>query len=104
MGSGGFSFSVIGPRIPAPAHSIYASGLVNIFAYARELAPAHPPLAFAVTPPNGLDGVLRTSAMDPGGFCFYVRRPFVVARYEAGKMPALQVAKHNQRNGICGLR
>jgi hypothetical protein len=57
------------------------------------LAPAHPPLAFAVTPPGGLDGVLRTSAMDPGGFCFYVRRAFVVARYEAGKILALQVAK-----------
>ena len=35
-----------------------------------ELAPAHPPLAFAVTPPGGLNYVLRTIAMGPGGFCF----------------------------------
>ena len=35
-----------------------------------ELAPAHPPLAFAVTPPGGLDYVLRTSAMGPGVFVF----------------------------------
>ncbi|NDB95733.1 MAG: hypothetical protein EBZ78_06200 [Verrucomicrobia bacterium] len=58
------------PTNPPLAHSIYASGLVNIFAYATELAPAHPPLAFAVTPPGGLDYVLRTPAMGPGGFCF----------------------------------
>ena len=63
--------------------------LVRGVFFFSELAPAHPPLAFAVTPPGGLDGVLCTSAMDPGGFCFYVRRPFVVARYEAGKMPNL---------------
>jgi len=36
-----------------------------------ELAPAHPPLAFAVTPPGVLYYVLRTSAMGPGGFCFF---------------------------------
>ena len=43
---------------------------LNIFAYATELTPAHPPLAFAVTPPGGLDYVLRTSAMGPGVFVF----------------------------------
>ena len=36
----------------------------------------------------------------PGGFLFYVGRPFVVARYEAGKMPALHVAKINPKQLI----
>ena len=48
------------------------AGFVNIFAYATELAPTNRPLAFAVTPLGGLDDVLRTSAVDPGGFCFGV--------------------------------
>jgi len=60
----------LAPAHPPLAHSIYASGLLNIFAYATELAPAHPPLAFAVTPPGGLDCVLRTSAMAARGFLF----------------------------------
>ena len=67
---GVFVLSELAPAHPPLAHSIYASGLVNIFAFARELAPANPPLAFAVTPPGGLDDVLGTSAMGPGGFCF----------------------------------
>ena len=104
MGPGGFCFSELAHAHPPLAHSIHASGLVNIFVYATELAPAHPPLAFAVTPPGGLGYVLRTSAMGSGGFCFYVGRPFAGAKNEAGKMTGLQVAKHNQRNGISGLR
>ena len=75
---GGFLFSELAPAHPPLAHSIHASGLVNIFAIALELAPTNPPLAFAVTPPGGLDDVLRTSAMGTGGFCFYssmVRTP-----------------------------
>jgi hypothetical protein len=51
--------------------------------------PTNPPLAFAVTPPGGLDYVLRTPAMDPGGFCFGVGRSIVGAGDLAGKMPAL---------------
>ena len=86
---GVFVFSELAPAHPPLAHSIYASGLLNIFAYATELAPAHPPLAFAVTPPGGLDYVLRTYAMGVGGFCFYVGRPFVDAGDEAGKMPVI---------------
>ena len=86
---GVFFFSELAPAHPPLAHSIHASGLVNIFAIALELAPTNPPLAFAVTPPGGLDDVLRTSAMGTGGFCFYVGCPFVVAGDKAGKMPAL---------------
>ena len=47
-------------------------GLRGVFVFS-ELAPAHPPLAFAVTPPGGLDYVLRTSAMGLGVFCFYFK-------------------------------
>jgi len=57
------------------AHSIYASGLLNIFAYATKLAPTNTPVAFAVTPLGGLDYVLRTSAMGSGGFLFLCRVP-----------------------------
>ena len=60
----------IDPRTPAPGPFDSRLRLVNIFAYATELAPAHQPLSFAVTPPGGLDYVLRTIAMGPGGFCF----------------------------------
>ena len=93
IGSRGFLFSSeLAPANPPLAHSIYASGLVNFFAYARELAPGHLPLAFAVTPPGWLDYVLtRISNARPGGFLFCVGRPFVVAGDEAGKMPALQI-------------
>jgi hypothetical protein len=93
---GGFLFSELAPAHPPLAHSIYASGLVNIFAYATELAPTNPPLAFAVTPPGWLDYALtRISNARPGGFLFYVGRPFVVAGGKAGKMPAL--------HGLSGL-
>jgi hypothetical protein len=53
---------------------------LNIFAYATELTPARPPLAFAVTPPGWLDYALtRISNARPGGFLFCVGRPFVGA-------------------------
>ncbi len=93
MGSGGFLFLVSWPPHARPlAHSIHASGLVNIFAYATELAPTSPPLAFAVTPPGWLEYALtRISNARPGGFLFCVGRPFVGAGDEAGKMPALQI-------------
>ena len=68
---GVFFFSELAPAHPPLAHSIHASGLVNIFAIALELAPTNLPLAFAVTPPGELDDVLRTFAMGSGGFCFY---------------------------------
>jgi len=45
---GGFLFSELAPAHPPLAHSIYASGLVNIFAYATELAPTSPPLAHSI--------------------------------------------------------
>jgi hypothetical protein len=52
----------------------------------------NPPLAFAVTPPGWLEYALtRISNARPGGFLFYVGRPFVGAGDEAGKMPALQI-------------
>ena len=61
----------LAPAHPPLAHSINASGLVNIFVYARELAPAHPPLAFAVTPPGWLDyALMRISNARPRGFLF----------------------------------
>lgn len=70
---GVFVFSELAPAHPPLAHSIHASGLVNIFAYATELAPTNPPLAFAVTPPGWLDYALtRISNARPGGFLFYV--------------------------------
>ena len=70
----------IGPCKPHLAHSIYASGLVNIFDYATELAPTNPPLAFAVTRPGWLEYALtRISNTRPGGFLFYGVRPFVGA-------------------------
>jgi hypothetical protein len=36
----------------------------------------------------------------PGGFCFYVGRPFVGAGDEAGKMPALQITKRGVMLGF----
>ncbi len=81
---GVFFFSELAPAHPPLAHSIYASGLLNIFAYATELAPAHPPLAFAVTPPGWLDyALMRISNARPGGFVFthqMVRTPVPAVR------------------------
>ena len=71
--SGVFFFSELAPAHPPLAHSIHASGLVNIFVYATELAPTNQPLAFADTPPGGSDYVLRTSAMGSRGFLFWCR-------------------------------
>jgi hypothetical protein len=66
-------------------------GLRGVFFFS-ELAPAYPPLAFAVTPPGWLEYALtRTSNARPGGFLFCVGRPLVGAGDEAGKMPALQI-------------
>ena len=94
------------PAHPPLAHSIHASGLVNIFAIALELAPTNPPLAFAVTPPGGLDDVLRTSAMGSGGFCFYssmVRTPVpgVLGRLGEPSVPTLwlEAAKAERDSG-----
>ncbi len=69
--SGGFSFLVSWPPHTRPWPIRFTPpALLNIFAYATELAPTNPPLAFAVTPPGGFDYVLRTSAMGSGGFLF----------------------------------
>jgi len=54
-------------------------GLRGVFVFS-ELAPADPPLAFAVTPPGWLEYALtRISNARPGGFLFYVGRPCVGA-------------------------
>ena len=62
-----------------------------------ELAPAHPPLAFAVTPPGELDDVLRIFAMGPGVFCFYVGRPFVGPVRKAASVDPLAWAIRDNR-------
>ena len=83
---GVFFFSELATAHPPLAHSINASGLVNIIADARELVPTHPPLAFAVTPPGWLDYALtRISNAPPGGFLFCVGRPFVGGRGLGGQ-------------------
>jgi hypothetical protein len=81
IGSQGFLFLVSWPPHTHPWPIQFTPpAWLNIFAYARELAPAHPPLAFAVTPPGWLDYALtRISNARLGFFLFCLGRPFVVA-------------------------
>jgi hypothetical protein len=88
----------LAPAHPPLAHSIHASGLVNIFVYPTELAPAHPPLAFAVTPPGWLDyALMRISNARPGGFLFYLGRSFVGPVRKAASVDPLAWAIRDNR-------
>jgi len=102
---GGFSFLVIGPHKPAPGPFDFRLRLGKYFRLRDGIGPHTPALGLCGYH-SGWIGLRASHICNGlrGFFVFDIRRPFVVARDEAGKMPALLVAKHNQRNGIFGLR